>query len=478
MQDASFWEILLSTIFILLYSITIIGLIVVIIAENRNPLKTIPWVVVLLFAPGVGILFYFFFGQDNRKQRIISRKTYKRIIKQPRTGKIPHDACSVPEQYKGLTKLLNRSRTSPLLYGSDIRVFTNGKDKFRALFDDIRRAKYHVHVQYYIFNDDEIGTQLKDLLVQKAREGVEVRVLYDDVGSWKAKNRFFHEMEKEGIEVYAFLKVVFPVLTSKVNYRNHRKVVVIDGKIGYMGGMNVADRYIKGVSWGVWHDLHFRIEGKGVQSLQSAFLLDWYVVSKQIISDKRYFPKSEVLSDNIMQVITSGPVGPWRVLAQAEIYLIANARKYVYIQTPYFLPTEGLSQALQVAARSGVDVRIMIPERSDTRMAHLATRSFLAEMIRAGVKIYFYQPGFLHAKLIVSDDAVACIGSANMDFRSLEHNFEINAFVYQREFAMEMRRIFMYDVEQCLHITPSIWLKRPLSKRFSESFMRLFSPLL
>ena len=235
---------------------------------------------------------------------------------------------------------------------------------------------------------------------------------------------------------------------------------------------------ISKVFHGVWHDLHFRIEGKGVQSLQSAFLLDWYVVSKQIISDKRYFPKSEVLSDNIMQVITSGPVGPWRVLAQAEIYLIANARKYVYIQTPYFLPTEGLSQALQVAARSGVDVRIMIPERSDTRMAHLATRSFLAEMIRAGVKIYFYQSGFLHAKLIVSDDAVACIGSANMDFRSLEHNFEINAFVYQREFAMEMRRIFMYDVEQCLHITPSIWLKRPLSKRFSESFMRLFSPLL
>ena len=303
-------------------------------------------------------------------------------------------------------------------------------------------------------------------------------MLYDDVGSWKAKNRFFREMEKEGIEVYAFLKVVFPVLTSKVNYRNHRKVVVIDGKIGFMGGMNVADRYVKGVSWGVWRDLHFRIEGKGVQCLQTAFLLDWYVASKQLIMDKRYFPKAEVFSNNIMQVITSGPVGPWRVLTQAEIYLITNARKYVYIQTPYFLPTEGLSQALQVAARSGVDVRIMIPQRSDTRMAHLATRSFLAEMIRAGIKIFFYQAGFLHSKLIVSDDDVACIGSANMDFRSLEHNFEINAFVYQRDFAIGMRKIFMHDIEQCMLITPSIWLKRPLSKRFSESFMRLFSPLL
>lgn len=478
MQGASFLGILFSTIFILLYSITIISLTVVIIAENRNPLKTIPWVVVLLLAPGIGLLFYFFFGQDNRKQRITSRKTYKRIIRQPRTGKNPRDACSVPEQYKGLAKLLNRSRTSPLLYGSDIRVFTNGKDKFRALFDDIRRARHHIHVQYYIFNDDEIGRQLRDLLVQKVHEGVEVRVLYDDVGSWKAKNRFFREMKKEGIEVYAFLKVVFPVLTSKVNYRNHRKVVVIDGEIGYMGGMNVADRYVKGVSWGIWHDLHFRIEGRGVQSLQTAFLLDWYVAGKQIITDKRYFPESKVFSDNVMQVITSGPVGPWRILAQAEIYLIANARKYIYIQTPYFLPTEGLNQALQIAARSGVDVRIMIPEHSDTRMAHLATRSFLAEMIRAGIKVYFYQAGFLHSKLIVSDDAVACIGSANMDFRSLEHNFEINAFVYQCEFVMEMRRIFMHDIEQSLHVTPSVWLKRPLRKRFSESFMRLFSPLL
>lgn len=478
MQGASFWGILFSTIFILLYSITIISLTVVIIAENRNPLKTIPWVVVLLLAPGIGLLFYFFFGQDNRKQRITSRKTYKRIIRQPRTGKNPRDACSVPEQYKGLAKLLNRSRTSPLLYGSDIRVFTNGKDKFRALFDDIRRARHHIHVQYYIFNDDEIGRQLRDLLVQKVHEGVEVRVLYDDVGSWKAKNRFFRKMKKEGIEVYAFLKVVFPVLTSKVNYRNHRKVVVIDGEVGYMGGMNVADRYVKGVPWGIWHDLHFRIEGRGVQSLQTAFLLDWYVAGKQIITDKRYFPESKVFSDNVMQVITSGPVGPWRILAQAEIYLIANARKYIYIQTPYFLPTEGLNQALQIAARSGVDVRIMIPEHSDTRMAHLATRSFLAEMIRAGVKVYFYQAGFLHSKLIVSDDAVACIGSANMDFRSLEHNFEINAFVYQCEFVMEMRRIFMHDIEQSLHITPSVWLKRPLRKRFSESFMRLFSPLL
>lgn len=285
-------------------------------------------------------------------------------------------------------------------------------------------------------------------------------------------------MKQNGIEIYPFLKVAFPVFTSKVNYRNHRKVVVIDGKIGYMGGMNVADRYWKGVSWGVWRDLHFRITGKAVYGLQTAFLIDWYVVSKQVLTSKIYYPALPVQTALLMQILTSGPVSPWRTLTQAYIYIITNAKQYVYIQTPYFLPTEGLNQALQVAARGGVDVRIMLPEHSDTQMANLASRSFLAEMIRAGVKIYFYQEGFLHSKLLLSDDYVTCIGSANMDFRSLEHNFEINAFVYQRDFAIQMKKIFMHDSEHSRRITPRVWLKRPLRKRFSESFMRLFSPLL
>lgn len=475
---ASIIGILFGSIFILLYMVTIIGLILVIIAENRNPLKTIPWVIVLLLAPGVGLIFYLFFGQDNRKQRIIKRRTYKRLIQHPRTGKIPADRCRVPGPYRGLSILLNRTRNAPLRYGSQIEVYTSGREKFKALFDDIRQARHHIHIQYYIFADDETGGALRDLLVEKAREGVRVRVLYDDVGCWNVPNRFFREMKQAGIEVYPFLRVAFPLLTSKVNYRNHRKIVVIDGRVGYMGGMNVADRYVKGVAWGAWRDLHFRITGKGVYGLQTAFLVDWYVVSKQVLSGKEFYPALPVLTNTIMQVVTSGPVTPWRVLSQAEIYIITNAKQYVYIQTPYFLPTEGLNQALQIAARGGVDVRIMIPQHSDTRMAHLATRSFLAEMIRAGVKIYFYQAGFLHSKLILSDDMVSCIGSANMDFRSLEHNFEVNAFVYQREFALQMKKIFLHDTENSQRILPAAWLKRPLRKRFSESFMRLFSPLL
>lgn len=471
-------QMIVGTIFIILYTVTILGLVLVIITENRNPLKTIPWVIVLLLAPGIGLLFYFFFGQDNRKQRIISRRTYKRIMKRPQEGKIPADACSVPEAYKPLASLLSNTNQSALLYGSRITIYPNGSDKFTDLLNEISRAKHHIHLQYYIFCDDVVGRQVKDALIVKAKEGIEVRVLYDDVGCWNVKDKFFREMKEAGIEVYAFLRVAFPVFTSKVNYRNHRKIVVIDGKVGFMGGMNIADRYNNGISWGTWRDTHFKFEGKGVHGLQSAFLIDWYVVSKKLLNDRMYYPPVQRYTDNIMQVATSGPVGQWRTLLQATIFAIANAKKYVFIQTPYFLPTEGLNQALQTAALGGVDVRLMLPKRSDTRSANMASHSFIDDMVKAGAKVYFYKPGFLHSKLVVTDDILTCIGSANMDFRSFEHNFEINAFVYQEDFALQMKKIFLHDMHSCERLIPSRWLRRPRKQRIAESFMRLFSPLL
>ena len=330
---------------------------------------------------------------------------------------------------------MTNTNQSSLLYGTQITIYTNGTDKFKDLLEEIQKATHHIHIQYYIFCDDEIGKQVQQLLIKKVKEGVKVRVLYDDVGCWNVKDGFFKEMKEAGIEVYAFLRVAFPVFTSKVNYRNHRKIIVIDGKVGFMGGMNIADRYDKGTSWGTWRDTHFKFVGKGVHGLQSVFLIDWYVVSKKLLNDRIYYPAAQIYSDNIMQIATSGPVGQWRTLLQATIFMIANAKKYIFIQTPYFLPTEGLNQALQTAALG-------------------------------------------HSKLVVSDDALTSIGSANMDFRSFEHNFEINAFVYQKEFALQMKRIFTHDMHHCERLIPSRWLKRPLKQRMAESFMRLFSPLL
>ena len=471
-------QIIIGSSLIILYIITIVSVVLVVLLENRNPLKTIPWIAVLLLLPGIGLIVYFFFGQDNRRQRIISRRTYKRIMKPLRSAILKQDKCAVNPAYQPLVHLLNRNKRNPLLYGSEITWYSNGTEKFEALLQAINSATHHIHLQYYIFADDEIGRKVKKALILKAKEGVEVRVLYDAVGSWNVKNRFYQEMKHAGIEVYAFLKVAFPVFSSKVNYRNHRKVVVIDGKTGFMGGMNIADRYVKGTSWGPWRDSHFKVSGKGVHGLQSAFLIDWYVASKQLIKGKAYYPEEKIFDNNIMQIITGGPVGQWRTYLQAITFCIINAKKYLYIQTPYFLPTDGLNQALQTVALGGVDVRLMLPERSDTRTANMASHSFLDDMVKAGVKVYFYKAGFLHSKLLVSDDELTSIGSANFDFRSFEHNFEINAFVYQQAFAKQMKKVFLEDMSHCEPIVSARWLKRPILKRLAESFMRLFSPLL
>ncbi|MCD7932292.1 MAG: cardiolipin synthase [Tannerellaceae bacterium] len=469
---------IVGTILFISYCVTILGLILVIITENRNPLKTIPWILVLLFLPGIGLLVYFLFGQDNRKQKIISRRTYKRIMKRPHGVSPLKETHPVPEQYKPLAHLLGVSNEFSLLHGSKIDIYTNGKEKFEALLKAIENATHHIHLEYYIFCDDEIGNRVKDALIRKAGDGVEVRVLYDDVGCWNVKKSFFREMKNAGIQVHPFLRVVLPVLSGRVNYRNHRKIVVIDGSIGFIGGMNIADRYCVGTSWGSWRDSHFKIQGKGVYGLQSAFLIDWYVITKQLLNGQVYYPRVPVLSNNLMQIVTSGPVGQWRVLLQSTIKVIATARKYVYIQTPYFLPTEGLNQALQVAALGGVDVRLMLPKRADAPSVNMASHSFIDDMVKSGAKAYFYNPGFLHAKLVLADDMVACIGSANMDFRSFEHNFEINAVVYDEDFALQMKKVFYHDMHNCEKLVPARWLKRPLKQRVAESFMRLFSPLL
>ena len=267
--------------------------------------------------------------------------------------------------------MLANTNQSSLLYGTQITIYTNGTDKFKDLLEEIQKATHHIHIQYYIFCDDEIGKQVQQLLIKKVKEGVKVRVLYDDVGCWHVPNRFFEEMREAGIEVRSFLKVRFPLFTSKVNYRNHRKIVVIDGHIGFVGGMNLAERYMRGFSWGIWRDTHLLLEGKAVHGLQTAFLLDWYFVDRTLITSTRYFPKIENYGTSLAQIVTSEPVGPWKDIMQGLAISISSAKKYFYIQTPYFLPTEAVLVAMQTAALSGVDVRLMLPMRADNRLTHL-----------------------------------------------------------------------------------------------------------
>ena len=458
--------------------IIIIGTILVIVMDNRNPVKTLAWILVLIFLPVVGLVFYIFFGRSQRHERIIGKKVYGHLMKKPIAEYLAQPAARLPEGYKRIIDLFHNVNQSLPFEGNSIETFTAGYSFIQALLRELQQARQHIHIESYIFEDDAIGRMVRDVLIEKSRSGVEVRVIYDDVGCWHVPNRFFERMREAGIEVRSFLKVRFPHFTNKVNYRNHRKIIVIDGRTGFVGGMNLAERYVRGFSWGIWRDTQLMLKGKAVHGLQTAFLLDWYFVDRTLISAAKYFPKLDNPGSSLVQIVTSEPVGPWREIMQGLVKAMSEARKYFYIQTPYFLPTEPMLVAMQTAALSGVDVRLMLPYRTDSRLTHLASCSYLADVLRAGVKVYLYQKGFLHSKLMVSDDLLSTVGSTNMDFRSFEHNFEVNAFIYDTETALQMREIFLQDQRDCLPVSLKTWEKRSRSRKVAESTVRLLSPLL
>lgn len=476
------WNLIASQIatiaFDIIYFGAIIGTIVVVILDNRNPVKTMAWILILMFVPIVGLIFYFFFGRSQRRERIIGKKSYGRLLKKPMAEYLAQDPSVVPEEYARLIQLFQHTNQAFPFDGNRVEVYTGGYSMLQALVRELQKAKQHIHLEFYIFEDDAIGRLVRDVLIEKACQGVEVRVIYDDVGCWHVPNRFYEEMRDAGIEVRSFLKVRFPLFTSKVNYRNHRKIVVIDGRVGFVGGMNLAERYMKGFSWGIWRDTHLLLEGKAVHGLQTAFLLDWYFVDRTLITASRYFSKVEMCGNSLVQVVTSEPIGRWKEIMQGLTMAISNSRKYFYIQTPYFLPTEQILAAMQIAALAGVDVRLMLPEKADNRITHMGSCSYLADVLHAGVKVYFYKKGFLHSKLMVSDDMLSTVGSTNIDFRSFEHNFEVNAFIYDMETALQMREIFLEDQRECTQIFLKNWIKRSWRRKAVESVVRLLAPLL
>lgn len=470
---------LITTIaFDVVYFGAIIGTIVVIILDNRNPVKTLAWILVLMFLPLLGLVFYIFFGRSHRRERIIGRKSYNHLLKKPMAEYLSQDTTTVPPDYHRLISLFKHTNQAFPYDANEVAVYTEGLSMLQSLLRALQHARQHIHMEFYIFEDDAVGRLVRDVLIEKARQGVEVRVIYDDVGCWHVPNAFFDRMREAGVEVRSFLKVRFPQFTSSVNYRNHRKVVVVDGSVGFVGGMNLAVRYMRGYSWGIWRDTHLRVEGKAVHGLQTTFLLDWYFVDRSLLTASCYFPKIAACGTSLMQIVTSEPIGAWKEIMQGLSMAIVSAKRYFYIQTPYFLPTESILIAMQTAALSGIDVRLMLPYRADSRLTHLGSCSYLADVMRAGVKVYFYQKGFLHSKLMVSDDALSTVGSTNVDFRSFEHNFEVNAFIYDADAASKLREIFLQDQRECVQVHLKHWVKRPWYRKAAESVVRLLAPLL
>ena len=437
------------------------------------------WVIALIFLPVVGLIFYIFFGRSLRGQHMISRMNKRKIITSMAPRHVNLDSQNLSRSDRNLIKLARNLSSSFYTINNRMEIFTNGEDKFTALKKDLNDAKRSIYVQYYIFLDDTLGHEIAQILMRKAREGVDVKVIYDHVGSFSVRNRFFKMMNDAGVETHPFFKVTFPQFANRVNWRNHRKIVIIDERIGYIGGMNIADRYVKSVSkgWG-WRDTHFRVEGDIVESLLFSYVVDWNFRNQK--HPMRYPKTPPVNFSNTvgMQLVTSGPLSQWDNLALCFLKAISSATRSIYIQTPYFLPTDALRHALEAAALSKIDVRIMIPRRSDSRMLQYASFSYVTQCIKAGIKVYLYNPGMLHAKAMIIDDNIVTAGSTNFDFRSFENNFECNLFIYDKEINSRMREIFFADMGHCTKLTYASWHTRPRLQRSMESIIRLVSPIL
>lgn len=468
-------------ILLVIYLAITIGGIVAVLMDNKQPEKTMAWILVLCFMPIVGIIFYLFFGQNTRKEKVISERSMDLLMKRSMLEFAEQENLHIPRRNRPLMKLFTNQNWALPFKDNEVSIFTDGYEFVSTLLYNIGQAQDHIHLDTYIIEDDPLGNLVADALIDKARQGVEVRLLYDDVGCWRVKDRFFNRMKAAGIQVYAFMPVRFPAFTGKVNYRNHRKLCVIDGKVGFIGGMNIALRYVKGTARQTWRDTHLCIRGGAVYAIQRAFLVDWYFVSRTLVTDRRYYPPVDKTIDSncLTQIVTSSPVSPWPDIMQGYVRVLLQAHRYVYMESPYFLPTEPVLFAMRTAALAGVDVRLIVPRHGDAKLVEWASRSYLMEVIEAGVKVYLYEPGFNHSKILVSDDNLSSCGSTNIDFRSFENNFEANAFFFNEGMALRLKKVFLTDQAQSTLVDDvSYFIKRPFLQRLLESLVRLLSPLL
>ena len=466
----------------ILLVLIIAGSIVLVILENRKPYISLFWMVLLTLLPGVGLVLYLLLGKDYRSRRVIKSDEMAKLeaLRDEATGE---SAVSQPvvEKYAKLAAMMRGANSTPLFGGNQVRIFTDFTPFFQAMLDDIAAAKNYVHIQFYIIEDDEVGRQLSSLLIRKAQQGVDVRLIFDSWGNLFVKGRYYDHMRRGGVKVQSFQKLLPSMLTRDVNCRTHRKIVVIDGQTGYTGGMNIARRYRDGIAHGVWRDTHIRIQGPAVSQMEVALLADWRFCTKELLAEKRFFPGYEHSTEGtaLAQIVTSSPMDEWNTVMQGMVQAIAQSRRYLYLQTPYFIPTHPILLALRNAALAGVDVRIMLPSTADRgRVMLYASQSYFRDLLPAGVKVYLYKSGYMHAKTMVIDDDFVTIGSTNIDPRSLEQNFEVNAFLYDGELAVRQRDIFLKDMEVCLEVKAEAWDGRPAWHKFRESFSRVLTPIL
>lgn len=453
--------------------------------ERKKPTSTLLWVMAINFLPIIGIILYLILGQDISKSKMFEDKTkmdidvkneFKRQLEDIQDGEYVFSNPRTKE-YKDIVEMFNMAEAEILYSGNEVKVYNNGPEKFKELFQDLRKACHTIYVQYYIFKSDNLSQKFIKILIDKAREGLKVYLLVDGMGARHLKYRDRRRIKEAGIEFAVFFPGILPKINSHINYRNHRKIAVIDKKIGYVGGLNVGDEYVGKGKFGNWRDSHLRIEGEAVNGLSWRFYLDFKFASGK---DPTGFTTEifEKKGNKDVAIVTSGPDTKADSIRNGYEKFITRATKEIYIQTPYFVPDEGLFKCLKVASLSGVKVNVMFPEKKDHPFVHWASLSYAGDLLKWGANVYMYRNGFLHTKVMISDDYLSTVGTANFDIRSFELNFEVNAFLFDYELNKKLKEDFKRDLKDCLQITEEMYKKRDLFTRIREQISRLLSPLL
>jgi len=469
----------------LLFRVNIIWIGLVIFLENNNPSRTLAWLLVLILLPVVGFFLYILFGRSYRKKRKAEAKILSDSDRMEKAADVQSnllDYIDLPNSEnpanKRLMQLLLKNAKAPFSLRNEVTVLTNGLSKFNRLFTSIKEAQDHIHLEYFIIKEDRIGNELKDLLIMKSLEGLKVRLIFDDVGSMLLSRQYIKSLKNAGVEVYSFFKVPIPIFSRDLNYRNHRKIVVIDGTIGFVGGLNIGEEYIgNSDKFEFWRDTHLEIQGEAVYALQTIFLNDWNYISKQVVQGARYYPENKVTKNSLVQIAASGPDSEWKCILQAFYKMISNAVDKIWVTTPYLVPEESIMMGLKTAALSGIDVKIIIPAQPDHFFVYWASQANIQQLLEAGVKIYQYRNGFIHSKIMIVDRLAATVGTANLDIRSMEINFEVNAFLYDIDVIARLEEDFMGDLEESDAFDLDTFKNRKFYRKLLEATGRLVSPL-
>jgi len=480
---AGYLRIMVNVFSVLLASLVVFTS-VVIILERRDPAKTLAWLLILIFLPVLGFILYLTIGRQFRKRRMTAKKRVLNNYIYPLDETIAEnrfDLTGIPRSKERLIHLILNNAEYPVTLYNDVQVLTDGSRIFPAMIEALESAREHIHLETYILRDDNIGGRIAEILMRKAKEGVKVRIIYDALGSRGLKEAFLSKLRSAGVRIEPFFPVRLPFLHNRINYRNHRKILVVDGAVGFVGGINIGDEYLGlDPEFGYWRDTHLQIKGNSVYFLQRIFLQDWYFITKESL-EKNFpclFPVKERPGDKVVQITSSGPDTHWEAIMQVYYYAIATAQKSIYLTSPYFVPNESILTALKTAALSGVDVKLLLPARSDHKIVALAATSYLDELMETGVEVYLYQKGFIHAKVLTIDGIVSVIGSANMDQRSFKLNFEVNALIYDEETTRRLESDFWNDLAVSQMLSLETFRERPLLQKMAESATRLLSPLL